>query len=55
MFFERILVWSEVALVWDGLIRGDFKRDLNLGHIQAHTQTLNRTHKHKLKINAKIA
>ena len=24
-------VWSEVPLVWDGLIRGDFERDLNLG------------------------
>ena len=25
-------VWSEVTLVWDGLIRDNFERDLNLGN-----------------------
>ena len=27
-------VWSEVPLVWDGLIRGNFERDLKLGNAQ---------------------
>ena len=37
--FERTLVWSEVTLVWDGLIRGNFERDLHLcSHSSEHRQ-----------------
>ena len=39
MIFERTLVWSEVTLVWDGPIRGNFELDLNLcSHFSEHCQ-----------------
>ena len=33
-------VWSEVPIVWDGLIRGDFERDLNLGILKEKIELL---------------